>query len=115
MYQVKDHSLDNATNNHMQENDEEEIVEKAVKSRQRSATERVLTGHDCEYIKLNAVTSNDGCTDGDCRYLAEDATDNADNLREQVCDTAGEGGKEAVPHPEWPGHSWVCEEREEVC
>ena len=37
---------------------------RSVDLKQRTATGRVYTGNDCEYIKLGSVTVNDGCTDG---------------------------------------------------
>ena len=45
------------------EEEEEEILEKSDK--QLSATGRVLTGNDCEYIKLCSVTANEDCNDGE--------------------------------------------------
>lgn len=55
------HALSLDQNNRMPE---EERVEKSVEPKQRSASGRVLTGNNCEYIKLCSVTANDGCTDG---------------------------------------------------
>ena len=111
MYLVQSHSL---ANNHTQEYDKERIKGKSGKPNQRTAAGRILIGNDCEYIKLNSVAANDGCTNGECIDIYADATFNDDNLREQVCNTAKAICEEAVPHPQWPGHTWVCEEGEEV-
>ena len=113
IYEVVD-VLDDDTDNHVQEYEEVEIMEKSVEPEQRSATGRVLTGNDCEYIKLNSITANDGCTDGEDRDLDEDDTDD-DDFREQVCDKAGDRSEEAVPDPEWRSYPWVCDQGEEVC
>lgn len=59
----EEHSLEAADNN-MQEYPEEGLVERSVEPRQSSATGRVVIGKDCEYIKLNSITANDGCNDG---------------------------------------------------
>ena len=106
--------LDDDTDNHVQEYEEVEIMVKSVEPEQRSASGRVLTGNDCEYIKLGSITANDGCTDGEDRDLDEDDTDD-DDFREQVCDKAGDRSEEAVPHPEWRSYPWVCDQGEEVC
>ena len=62
IYEVVD-VLDDDTDNHVQEYEEVEIVVKSVEPSQRSASGRVYTGNDCEYIKLGSITANDGCTD----------------------------------------------------
>ena len=99
IYEVVD-VLDDDTHNHVQEYEEVEIMVKSVEPAQRSATGRVFTGNDCEYIKINSITANDGCTDGEDSDLDEDDTDD-DDFREQVCDKAGDRSEEAVPDPEW--------------
>ena len=113
IYQVLD-VLDDDTDNHVQEYEEVEIVEKSVEPEQRSATGRVYTGNDCEYIKLGSITANDGCTNGEDKDL-EDTDDDDDDFREQVCDKAGDRSEEAVPDPEWRSYPWVCDQGEEVC
>ena len=44
---------------------EEERAKKFVEPKQRSASGRVFTGNDCEYIRLSSVTANEGCLDGE--------------------------------------------------
>ena len=44
---------------------EEERAEKSVEPKQRSASGRVFTGNDCEYVKMSSVTANEGCLDGE--------------------------------------------------
>ena len=113
IYEVVD-VLDDDTDNHVQEYEEVEIVVKSVEPSQRSASGRVYTGNDCEYIKLGSITANDGCTDGEDRDVDEDDTDD-DDFREQVCDKAGDRSEEAVPDPEWRSYPWICDQGEEVC
>ena len=88
-------------------------MERSAVSFQRTATGRVLKGNDCEYIKLGSITDNDGCTDGKDKELIDDDTNHGD-FREQVCDKAGDRSQEAVSDPEWGGHPWVCNQREEI-
>ena len=75
-------------------------MNRSIEFNERIATGRVLTGNDCEYIKLASVTANDGCTDG----IDEDVSHyeiHVDNFRIQVCDQAGFRSEETIPHPEW--------------
>ena len=51
--------------NHVQEYGEGDIVEISDEPKQRAATGRVLTGDDCEFIKLCSLTANDDCIDGE--------------------------------------------------
>ena len=41
------------------------MVAKTAEPEQRAATGRVITGKDCEYIKLCSITANSGCTNGE--------------------------------------------------
>ena len=91
-------TIDDGTDDHIQEYEEVEIMERSATAYQRTATGRVLKGNDCEYIKLGSITANDGCTDGKDKDNTEHGTD-SDNFREQVCDKAGVRSEEAVPHP----------------
>ena len=47
-----------------EEEDEIYILVRSLHQYQRSASGRVIKGNDCEYIKLNSITANSGCTDG---------------------------------------------------
>ena len=49
----------------MQEYQEVQIMEKSVEPKQRTVTGRVLTGNDCEFIKLCSLTVNDDCLDSE--------------------------------------------------
>ena len=49
----------------LEEYDEVEIVEEIAEPEQRAATGRVITGKDCEYIKLCSITAKSGCTNGE--------------------------------------------------
>jgi len=63
---------------------------RSVNLKQRTATGRVCTGNDSEYIKLGSVTLNDGCTDGkNENVIKTEYYDDA--FREQVCDQAKSG------------------------
>ena len=86
---------------------------KSTQLKQRTATGRVYTGNDCEYIKLCSVTANSGCDNGRDKYVFENSFDD-DQFRGQVCDQTGERGEKAVPHPQWWGGVWVCDQGEEV-
>ena len=97
----------------LQEYDEVEIVENTVEHEQRAATGRVITGKDCEYIKLCSITANSGCTNGEDEDT-ENINEEDDDFREQVCDKASGRGEKAVSDSEWRGNLGVCQKGEEV-
>ena len=98
----------------IKEYEEVEIMMTSIELKQRTATGRVYTGIDCEYIKLGSVTLKDSCTDGKDENVHEDEY-NDDEFREQVCDQACKWSQEAVPDPEWGSCSWFCHQREDIC
>ena len=98
----------------LEEYDEVEIVEETAEPEQRAATGRVITGKDCEYIKLCSITANSGCTNGEDEDNDQNTKEEDDDFREQVCDKARRRGEKAVSDSEWWGNLGVCQEGEEV-